>query len=74
MTGLSLHATGNIVIFYFIICKFNDSNCNDNWNTSLVGFVVDNFMYVISCAIWYHLYNLKKVKNFHKGVLLLAEA
>ena len=73
MTGLSLHATGNIVIFYFI-CKFNDNNCNDNWNTSLVGFVVNNFMYVIGCAIWYRLYNLKNVKNFHKGVIFLAEA
>ena len=27
------------------------------------------------CAIWYHLYNLKNVKNTHGGVLLLvAEA
>ena len=24
------------------------------------------------CAIWYHLYNLKNVKNIHEGVLLLA--
>ena len=23
------------------------------------------------CAIWYHLYNLKNVKNTHGGVLLL---
>ena len=25
------------------------------------------------CAIWYHLYNLKKVKNTHRGVLLLVK-
>ena len=24
------------------------------------------------CAIWYHLYNLKNVKNTHGGVLLLV--
>ena len=28
--------------------------------------------YVMRCAIWYHLYNLKNVKNTHGGVLLLA--
>ena len=26
----------------------------------------------MSCGIWYHLYNLKNVKNTHEGVLLLA--
>ena len=25
------------------------------------------------CAIWYHLHNLKKVKNTHRGVLLLVK-
>ena len=25
------------------------------------------------CSIWYHLYNLKNVKNAHRGVLLLAK-
>ena len=25
------------------------------------------------CAIWYHLYNLKNVKNTHRGVLLLVK-
>ena len=24
------------------------------------------------CAIWYHLYNLKKVKNTHGGILILV--
>ena len=28
-------------------------------------------IYVLFCAIWYYLYNLKNVKNAHGGVLLL---
>ena len=28
---------------------------------------------VMSYAIWYHLYNLKNVKNTHGGVLLLLK-
>ena len=30
------------------------------------------YRYVVRCAIWYHLYNLKNVKNTHGGVLNLA--
>ena len=29
--------------------------------------------YVMLYAIWYHLYNLKNVKNTHGGVLLLVK-
>ena len=29
--------------------------------------------YVMRCAIWYHLCNLKNVKNTHGGVLLLVK-
>ena len=29
------------------------------------------FTNVMRCAIWYHLYNLKNVKNTHGGVLIL---
>ena len=29
--------------------------------------------YVILCAIWYHLHNLKNVKNIHERVLLLVK-
>ena len=29
--------------------------------------------YETLCAIWYHLYNFKKLKNTHGGVLLLAK-
>ena len=28
------------------------------------------FLYVMCCAIWYYLYNLKNVKNTHGGVLI----
>ena len=30
-------------------------------------------LYVMLCRIWYHLYNLKSVKNTHGGVLLLVK-
>ena len=30
--------------------------------------------YVMRCVIWYHLYNLKNVKNTHGGVFLLVKA
>ena len=30
-------------------------------------------VYQIICAIWYHLYNLKNIKNTHGGVLLLVK-
>ena len=29
--------------------------------------------YVMRCAIWYHLYNFKNVKNAHGGMLLLVK-
>ena len=29
--------------------------------------------YEMRCAIWYHLYNLKNVKNTHGGVLILVK-
>ena len=30
-------------------------------------------LYVMRCTIWYHLYNLKNVKNAHGGVLILVK-
>ena len=30
-------------------------------------------LYVMRCAIWYHLYNFKNLKNTHGGVLLLVK-
>ena len=32
-----------------------------------------NFKYVVRCAIWYNLYNLKNVKYTHGGVLILGK-
>ena len=29
--------------------------------------------YVVRCAIWYHFYNLKNVKNTHGGVMILVK-
>ena len=30
-------------------------------------------VYVVRCAVWYHLYNLKNVKNTYGGVLILVK-
>ena len=30
-------------------------------------------LFVMRCAIWYHLYNSKNVKNTHGGVLILVK-
>ena len=30
-------------------------------------------LYVVRCAIWYYLYNLKNVKNTHGGMLILVK-
>ena len=32
-----------------------------------------NSLYVMRCAIWYHLYNFKNVKKTHGGVLTLVK-
>ena len=34
---------------------------------------IQQLTYVMHCAVWYHLYDLKNVKNTHKRVLLLAK-
>ena len=36
-------------------------------------FRIFNLLYEMLCAVWYHLYNLKNVKNAHGGVLLLLK-
>ena len=33
----------------------------------------NNSWYVMHCAIWYHLYNLKNAKNTHGEVLILVK-
>ena len=39
---------------------------------SHLSLVLVHNLYVMCCAIWYHLYNLKTVKNTHGGVLILV--
>ena len=34
------------------------------------GFTVSGNLFEMLCAIWYHLYNLRNVKNTHRGALL----
>ena len=34
--------------------------------------IIFGYLNVIHCAIWYHLYNLKNVRNTHGGVLILV--
>ena len=36
-----------------------------------IMYYVESF--VVRWAIWYHLYNLKKLKNIHEGVLILVK-
>ena len=40
-----------------------------SWN----GLISNYRTYVMRCAIWYHLYNLKNMKNTHRGVLRLVK-
>ena len=54
----------------FVIIEF--------WNGVVIGIIIVCFLcnlglYVMRCAIWYHLYNLKNVKNTHGGVLILIK-
>ena len=53
--------------------------CTSQWNVA-VGSDTSKLLifntkkpYVMVCAIWYHLYNLKNVKNTHEEVLLLVK-
>ena len=45
-----------------------------SWISSKSGNTTISKIYLMRYAIWYHLYNLKNVKNTQRGVLLLAEA
>ena len=38
-----------------------------------LGTVIVTGIFVMHCAIWYHLYNLKSVKNTHGRVLILVK-
>ena len=46
----------------------------DNGLTELrMFFMTRSTTFVIRCAIWYYLCNLKNVKNTHGGVLILVK-
>ena len=42
-------------------------------NNSIKKNLFSYFLYDMCCAIWYYLYNIKNVKNTHRGVLLLVD-
>ena len=49
------------------------------WNSTIqyhylevIAVILRFLSIVMFCAIWYHVYNLKNVKNIHGGVLLLV--
>ena len=44
-----------------------------NKKDTRTNFITCSLENVIFCAIWYHLYNLKNVKNIHARVLLLVK-
>ena len=49
-----------------------DGSCNESIaNSHLAYYLLD--IHVVRCTIWYHLYNLKNVKNTHGGVLILVK-
>ena len=43
-----------------------------NITTKVKKYIEKVEKYVMFCAIWYHLYNLKNIKNTNGGVLLLV--
>ena len=51
-------STEGFVEYPVVVVKVNNIICR-------------TLLYVMPCAIWYHLYNLKNMKNTHGGVLIL---
>ena len=43
------------------------------WAEKSCDMMLKNHTFVMLCAIWYNLYNLKNVKNAHGGVVLLVK-
>ena len=39
----------------------------------MIYLILNSGIYVVRCAIWCHLYNLKNVKSTHGGVLILVQ-
>ena len=50
-------------------------NMNDLKKNSILSDYCDcvKIVYLVGCAIWYHLYNLKNVKNTREGLILLVK-
>ena len=60
---------------FAVDCFKNEVSHFVDINISPLGLTIyqknnDTGQYVMRCAIWYHLYNLKNVKNAHERVLL----
>ena len=47
-----------------------DYDSASRFRVDFVGLLLPKHIMML-CAIWYHMYNLKNVKNTHGGVLLL---
>ena len=63
---------GKIEYFLFSVQWQEIKNfCLDHHEMYIIVFL--NHKYVLRCAIWYHSYNFKNVKNTHGGVLLLQQ-
>ena len=52
-------------------CRINSDQNNSEYGYFLC-MLNHSQLFVMRCAIWYHLYNIKNVKNIHGAVLLLG--
>ena len=59
-----------LIFLAFIIFRKKKKNCIRFF---ILAVVVVSFTYAMLCAIWYHLYNFKNMKNTRAGVLLLVK-
>ena len=57
-------------ISLFFLIRYRLKLFDNSFSNSYTKFIILN---VMRCAIWYHLYNLKDVKNIHGGVLILVK-
>ena len=68
-TDPSIHGEGKKIDMWFR-CVFNRQSKCKGKRTLTIRCITSN-TYVLHCAIWYHLYNFKNVKNAHGRVLLV---
>ena len=64
---------GIFYIIFFIIILNTWRLCEWGFKLVLRCLIENKWPYVMRCAIWTHLYNLKNVKNTHRGVLILVK-